>query len=411
MIKILHTADIHLDAPLKSLALRDPALRDTVEAATRTALSNLVDLALSQGVAALLIAGDLFDGRQRSASTAAFLIGQLDRLRTAGIAVFYIKGNHDAENPITGALELPDNVHVFGVRNDKVELAEGVWIHGVSFAGRHAPQSLLANFAAPQPDAINIAMLHSSLGGAAGHDDYAPCSVSELQAMGFDYWALGHVHGWTVHSTSPWVVMPGTPQGRDIGEAGPKFASLITIEEGRLTAEPVATSVVEFFAADLDVSGVQSDDDLRQMLRAFLGERAEAMTADAAILRLSLVGRPAHHWQILRDRDVWAEQIVQMMQDTGRLWLDKLVIALEPPSGDAPSAGAVDELAAIMGEIAGEAGFEETARREVEEVLQGLPAEVRAQILPDAQAAEAFGKDLTRSGAALVLARMKGAGS
>ena len=119
MIKILHTADIHLDSPLKSLALRDEQLMHKVKTATRTAFTRIVDTAIAENVAALLIAGDLYDGAQRSAKTAAFLTAQLDRLRLADIAVFYIKGNHDAENPITGEVTLPSNVHIFGGRGGK----------------------------------------------------------------------------------------------------------------------------------------------------------------------------------------------------------------------------------------------------------------------------------------------------
>ena len=149
MIKILHTADVHLDSPLRSLALRDSELRDRVQTASRTALTRIVDIAIAEDVAALLIAGDLFDGAERSARTAAFLTMQLERLRERGIHVFYIKGNHDAENPLTGEMSLPDNVHVFDGRGGKVQLSDDVWIHGVSFANRHAPESLLPKFPAP----------------------------------------------------------------------------------------------------------------------------------------------------------------------------------------------------------------------------------------------------------------------
>ena len=77
--------------------------------------------------------------------------------------------------------------------------------------------------------------------------------------MGFDYWALGHVHKRQVHCECPWVVMPGMPQGRDIGEAGPKSASLLTISDGKIHVDEVHTSVVEFFAASLDIFGHFTD--------------------------------------------------------------------------------------------------------------------------------------------------------
>lgn len=116
LIKILHTADVHLDSPLRSLALRNSDLRDAVAAASRSAFRGLVDFAISEQLSAVLISGDLFDGKERSARTGAFLMAELDRLGDAGIRVFYIKGNHDAENPITGTLDLPAHVHAFDAR-------------------------------------------------------------------------------------------------------------------------------------------------------------------------------------------------------------------------------------------------------------------------------------------------------
>ena len=410
MIKILHTADIHLDAPLRSLALRDESLRDDVQAATRGAFTRIIDVALSERVAALLIAGDLFDGRARSARTAAFLAAQLDRLRVAGTRVFYIKGNHDAENPITGALDLPDNVHVFDARGGRAQLAEDVWIHGVSFSDRHAPDSLLPRFPEPVPGAVNIAMLHTSLAGAAGHDTYAPCSLAELTAMGFDYWALGHVHKRQIHSEAPWVVMPGMPQGRDIGETGPKSATLLDVQAGRVHVSEVPTSILEFTATTLDISRVETDDALRGAMRDHLRDVADGLGgATGGVVRLSLTGTPARHWQILRDRDIWAETAAGLARDTGRLWLDKLRLEIDAPEAAPRAGGATDELAGLMAALRDEPGFDAAARAEIEEVTGDLPQTVRAALLPDAQATRAWARTLGAAGARRMLARMKGA--
>lgn len=410
MIKILHTADVHLDSPLKSLALRDESLRDTVLAATRTAFAHIVETALSEQVSAVLISGDLFDGKERSARTAAFLTAQMERLRTADIRVFYIKGNHDAENPVTGTLDLPANVHVFDARGGKVQLNDTLWIHGVSFADKHAPDSLLPRFGAPIEGAVNIAMLHSSLAGAPGHDPYAPCSVSELTGMGFDYWALGHVHQRHVHSEAPWVVMPGMPQGRDIGEAGPKSASLLTIEDGQIAVTQIATSAVEFHHAVLDISDTDSDDSLRALLRTHIQSIASTLTAPSGVVRLTLTGRPARHWHILRDQAVWDAQVAEMARDTGRLWRDKLRFDLSAPEdAEASTALATHELAELMTTLRGDDGFLTAAQADMDEVLADLPASVRARLLPDEAAARALKDRLAGTGASRVLAMMKGA--
>ena len=411
MIKILHTADVHLDSPLRSLALRNVDLRDTVAAASRAAFSRLIDFALSEQVAALLIAGDLFDGKERSARTGAFLTTELDRLRLVGIKVFYIKGNHDAENPITGTLDLPDNVHVFDARGGKVKLADDVWIHGVSFAERHAADSLLPRFKEPVEGAVNIAMLHSSLAGAPGHDIYAPCSVADLVGMGFDYWALGHIHKRQVHSEAPWVIMPGIPQGRDIGEAGSKSASLLKIENGAIDVVEVPTSVVDFIQTTLDVTEAENDDALRAMLREHLAEQRNEINAPTGVLRVTLKGRPARYWQIVRDRDVWLEQVTDIARAMGDIWIDKLLFDLSAPETAEDTVSATNELWSTMEAISSEPGFAAIAQEEVETILQDLPATLRERIMPDETARDALVEKLAKAGANRVLARMKGAES
>lgn len=411
MIRILHTADIHLDSPLRSLALRDETLRETVEAATRAAFVRIIDIALSERVAALLISGDLFDGKERSATTAAFLTGQLDRLRVADISVFYVKGNHDAENPITGTLDLPDNVHVFDARGGKVQLAEEIWVHGVSFTDRHAPASLLPRFSAPVIGAVNIAMLHTSLAGAAGHDIYAPCALGDLVGMGFDYWALGHVHKRQIHAEAPWVVMPGMPQGRDIGESGPKSASFLTVADGKINVEEVQTSTVEFLTSSLEITDAESDDALRALLRDHLRATAHALAAPAGVLRLTLSGTPERHWHILRDRNYWGAQITDLARETDCLWLDKLVLDLDAPTANDGTASATDELSGIMAAIRGEPGFARAARAEIDEVIQDLSPAIRARMLPDEATAEALTHHLAEEGARRMLARMRGSES
>jgi DNA repair exonuclease SbcCD nuclease subunit len=407
LIKILHTADLHLDSPLRSLALKDDRLREQVQMASRSALERMVQFAIDEDVAAFLIAGDLFDGQERSAKTAAYLAGQLDRLGAAGVEVFYIKGNHDAENPVTGEVSLPANVHSFDGRGGKVQITgQDIWVHGVSFRDKHAPESLLPKFDAPVAGAVNIAMLHSSLTGAAGHDPYAPCSVAELSAMGFDYWALGHVHKRQIHSVAPFIVMPGMPQGRDIGEAGPKSATLISIDQGKIEIQDVPTSIVEFRESVLDISGAD-EDELRRALKAHLDVEAAATKSEAVILRLTLRGPSARAWQIRRDRDVWIETAQEFAMATGRVWIEKLRMEIEAPSV-AGALDAVSELGKLMSEIGEDEGFRAAARSEVEQMIGLLSADRRREIAPDEDSFEALITTISEEAILSMIAKMKG---
>ena len=138
MFKFIHAADIHLDSPLRNLAQYDGAPVEALRTATRQALENLVELALSEQVAFVLIAGDLYDGNWDSTQTGLHFAERMSRLREAGIPVFLIAGNHDAANKMTHKLRLPDNVCYLSEREPQtIEVAGvGVQIHGQGFARR-----------------------------------------------------------------------------------------------------------------------------------------------------------------------------------------------------------------------------------------------------------------------------------
>ena len=168
--RFVHTADIHLDSPLRSLALRDPALAELIGGSTRLAFERTIDLCLDEQVDSLMIAGDLYDGDQTSMKTALFLAAQLRRLDEVGIRVFIVRGNHDAESRITKELVLPEGVKVFGERSETVELERPrgetpVVVHGISFAKPQVPQNLVSKFKARVEGAFNVGLLHTSLAG------------------------------------------------------------------------------------------------------------------------------------------------------------------------------------------------------------------------------------------------------
>lgn len=183
--KFIHTADIHLDSPLRSLALRNSDLAALIGDATRQALVTIVDLCIDEQVDALIIAGDLYDGDQTSMKTARFLASQLQRLNEAGIATFIIRGNHDALSRITQELILPPSVTVFGGRAHCVIITKdglALSIHGLSFAKPQAPESLLEKYHRPTPDAVNIGIMHTSLAALLGTMLTRPASYPTSRA-------------------------------------------------------------------------------------------------------------------------------------------------------------------------------------------------------------------------------------
>ena len=377
MFKFIHTADLHLDAPLKSLALKDQGLAEMVGNATRRALETIVDLCIEERVDALVIAGDLYDGDMRSMKTAAFLLSEFERLNKSGISVFIIKGNHDAESVLTRELAFPPNVQVFSGHGECIKIPEKqTAIHGVSFVKPHAPDSLLSKFKSPEPGYFNVGLLHTSLSGSSQHDPYAPCSIADLENHGFDYWALGHIHVRSVHSKSPYIVMPGMPQGRDIGEQGSKSVTLVYFDGQSVTIEERYTSTVEFSQIEVSLSDASEWRDALEVIKLAISNLVDERSQHK-IIRLELVGSTSLAWKIRRDFDLFYEQVSGIAQTIGSIWIDKIVNKLDPISMEIGSDDARSELINSMEGLLENASFNLRAAQEIEEIISELPPEIR----------------------------------
>ena len=413
--RFVHTADIHLDSPLRSLAMRNGELAELVGDSTRQALIAIVDICLEEQVDALVIAGDLYDGDQTSMKTARFLAGQMERLHQAGIAVYIIRGNHDALSRITQELVLPPNVRVFGGRAEAIETDSNglsVAIHGMSFAKPQAPESLLPKYKSPVSGAVNIGIMHTSLAGAPGHDVYAPCNVADLHGSGFDYWALGHIHQRSDHLGARTVIMPGMPQGRDINEAGAKTVSLVTIADDRkVTVEERLTGIAQFERVNVDLSEVTDWAQAAQAIETALARQRDHTVSPHLVARLRMSGETLLSFKLRRDIDLMTAEAEQRGERIGNTWIEKLELDVRPPGEAAKeSADPVIELGHLMRDdvIAGD-GFRTEIRDMVREMMSDLPPESRTFAGDDEAAFNRFIDHLLAQGTDDITARMSAA--
>ena len=110
-MRFIHAADLHLDT---AFVARSDEVRSRLREASLEALRRLIDLAVSESVDAVILAGDLFDGDRISFQTERLLSTEMARLATSGIQVVYATGNHDP-GTATGrgaSLDWAPNVHV-----------------------------------------------------------------------------------------------------------------------------------------------------------------------------------------------------------------------------------------------------------------------------------------------------------
>lgn len=354
--RVMHCADLHVDSPLRGLAAYEGAPVDEIRASTRRALENAVDAALANDVCAVVMAGDLFDGERHDYGTAMFLNGQFRRLGEAGIEVFVAYGNHDAANQISRRLDPPPNVTVFA--HQAAETHErphlGLAFHGQSYASRDVSTDLAASFPAPVSGLVNVGVLHTALSGHEGpHAAYAPTTLATLEAAGYDYWALGHVHQHMVQRAgSGYVVYPGNTQGRHVRETGPKGVTIFTYGDGGVVdIEHVDTDVVRWSQVEASVDRCTS---VSAAIDAVLGAVAEAQThADGRLLacRVTVAGHGPIFDEIVRR----AEEIEADVRDGAsaeeRVWIERVVFRAQPAMVDAASPEAVQALAAHFDEL------------------------------------------------------------
>ena len=189
-------------------------------------------------------------------------MGKLDK---AGIKVFIASGNHDAASRITKAMPLPGNVTLFSHKKPQSVMLEefGVTIHGQSYPSRSVTENLVSHYPQYDPHSFNIGLLHSSLTGREGHENYAPCTIHDLHSKGYDYWALGHVHKKEVLHEDPLIVFPGNIQGRHIRECGPRGCMRDTVDDiGRASADFRPIDVIRWMRCEVDASGADRGDDV-----------------------------------------------------------------------------------------------------------------------------------------------------
>lgn len=392
-MRILHAADLHLDSPLRSVALRDPVLGERLRTTSRDVLRQIVDLAIEHQVDALILAGDVFDNGVPDVSARTVLSVALSRLGSAGIPAVMIRGNHDGLLDHTRYGPLGEHVMLLDHERPTIDIG-GVSFHGLSHGGQPETRSFLPRYPAPLPGRINVGVMHCSPDGTSGHDPYAPCSVSEMLGHGYDYWALGHVHKrqeW--RGDAALAVMAGIPQGRRIREADGGSVTLVEIDGLGARAEAIPVELVAFREIELPMPADEAQDARTDRVRKALA--AAHVGNVPTVLRVALSGPGA---QAFSARSGEAASFLGVLaEDMEGLHLDRVLVR----AGQVPDAPAlVGDLAAVMREEVKNPGFWDEAERMLTDLRDVLPAELR-EVLDPAEL-----DDLIEEGLAVLAARL-----
>ena len=336
MVRLIHTADLHLDSAFSSRFSKEEA-----EERRRNLLiawNKLLQYGIERKVQAILISGDLFDSPVVSRSTMEIFLSSIRK--NPEISFFYLRGNHDTKNTFRFRDDLPKNLFLFSKEGKKYRLKEKLVLLGQEFYGTerrnefpeepygterrsefpeesYGTESLLELPEFPEEpeelveeellspssakDAVqsiwnlkeedcNILMLHGALreGGPEVQNEQG-ISLKQLSRYPIHYLALGHIHKREEGKYGSLnYIYPGCLQGRGFDEEGEKGFYYLEIEEEtkEIKAEFVPLKEGEFRIIPLFLSEEDGTLDAEEKIRESLKkEGAEAKDSVRIILK------------------------------------------------------------------------------------------------------------------------------
>ncbi|MCY3759444.1 MAG: DNA repair exonuclease [Acidobacteria bacterium] len=322
-IRFVHAADLHLDSPFTGLKAAAPEnVASALVNATFDAYENIINLCISEEVDALLVAGDVYDGADRSLRAQLKFVEGLNKLDAQGVRSFVCHGNHDPLDGWQARLDYPPGCIRFGLDWEAVPVFEDpnrAIIHGISYPKRDVTENLASRLGKVEPSPFSIGLLHANVSNDPNHAAYAPCSLDDLAQSGVDYWALGHVHTRQVLSErEPAVVYTGNPQGRHPNESGPRGVYLVEVDDGGnvgLDFRPMDT--VRWVRLDSDIGAFETEQDLLDALHKGMQVLRDDADGKSVVVHITLTGRGELNRTLRR-----SNMIEDLVEEINREWAE-----------------------------------------------------------------------------------------
>ena len=263
-MKLIHCADIHLDSPMETNLSADKARERKLE--IRSTFARMVRTAAEEGVEAVLIAGDLFDGARVTKSTENYV---LDLIASHPmIDFFYLSGNHDKGSTIFATEQRPANLYTFGMTWTTYRKGN------LAIAGAEIPN---ADTLSLEPEDVNILLLHGQERRSAGVAGEDIIHLGRFKNKNIYYAALGHIHEHRVLRLDARgvAVYSGCLEGRGFDECGTKGYVLLKVVGGRVSHRFVPFATRKLHTVECDITGFSSGLDLEEKMLASVADIAQ----------------------------------------------------------------------------------------------------------------------------------------
>lgn len=328
MVKLIHTADLHLDSAFRSRFTKEEA--ENRRQKQLMAWKELLSFAVEKKVQGILIAGDLFDSPVVSHGTMDFFLSTISE--HPEISFFYLRGNHDTENTFRYQENLPKNLFLFSEKGKKYRLNDRLLLAGVEYgtkdisfgenegatqgAGQAAEQGVgqenahgaealskseseseeESKFLKLKEEDCNILLLHGALyqgtpkGEAVQGEEGS--FLKNLEKLPLSYIALGHIHKGgegKLNNGALWAY-PGCLQGRGFDEEGERGFLYLKVEEEKkeIRKEFIPIKQGEFRILEIELL---EDEGTLACLKKIEVEMEKAGIAKEDSLRIVLKGK------------------------------------------------------------------------------------------------------------------------
>lgn len=286
-MRLLHTADLHLDSAFCAYGARDA---EAQREEGRALLRRIFECAVSEGCQLILIAGDLFDSKFVSPESERLFCSLVEG---CGIPVVIAPGNHDPY--VEGGFyaramqKLSDKLAVFNSPELQIlELEElGARVCGYAFTSQALTVSPLANVDIPKSDGvISLFCGHADLNNPGSR--YAPVTLAELERCGFAYAALGHVHNVKEQEDDRGRIRySGFAQGRAFDELGQGGVWIVDTDGESTECQRVYLAEKAFYISELALGAEDGAEEAKQKLIEAVNESG---LGSGAYLRMTLTG-------------------------------------------------------------------------------------------------------------------------
>ncbi len=304
----IHTADLHLDRAFSDIS----QIPEKYNNAVLESFNNLITFAIEKNVDFVLIAGDTFDSDNPDFQAKLQFKKQIDKLDKAGIKVFMICGNHDPLNSYkkrTFDYDENSNIKIVGLNTtdekekfiifDK-ENTPCALIHSLSFRDKEFKENPVTYFQMPTAEEktlFNIGLLHCDLNGSKD-SPYAPCSVSDLKELNYNYWALGHIH--IPPEVEDTIRYSGTIQGRNSKECGAYGFRYICVNDGKIFRNDfIEADVIQYLNINVDISQLKDSTEISGLISSEFNNIAQK--DKFYFVKITLIGETTFYDELIKN--------------------------------------------------------------------------------------------------------------